>query len=58
MQSWDEQRLPFLARERELLREAVDEGVPVLGICLGGQLLARAAGRRGARRRSAPRWAG
>jgi GMP synthase (glutamine-hydrolysing) len=44
MQSWDEQRLPFLARERELLREAVDEGVPVLGICLGGQLLARALG--------------
>jgi GMP synthase (glutamine-hydrolysing) len=44
MQSWDEQGLPFLARERELLREAVDEGVPVLGICLGGQLLARALG--------------
>jgi GMP synthase (glutamine-hydrolysing) len=44
MHSWDEQELPFLARERELLREAVDEGVPVLGICLGGQLLARALG--------------
>ena len=44
MQSWDEERLPFLARERALLREAVDEGVPVLGICLGGQVLARALG--------------
>jgi GMP synthase (glutamine-hydrolysing) len=44
MQSWDEQRLPFLRRERELLREAVEEGVPVLGICLGGQVLARALG--------------
>ena len=44
MQSWDEERLPFLGRERELLREAVDEGVPVLGICLGGQILARALG--------------
>jgi GMP synthase (glutamine-hydrolysing) len=44
MQSWDEERLPFLGRERELLREAVDEGVPVLGICLGAQLLARALG--------------
>jgi GMP synthase-like glutamine amidotransferase len=44
MQSWDEARMPFLGRERELLREAVDEGVPVLGICLGGQLLARALG--------------
>lgn len=44
MQSWDEERLSFLRRERELLREAVDEGVPVLGICLGGQILARALG--------------
>ena len=44
MQSWDETRLPYLGRERELLREAVDEGVPVLGICLGGQVLARALG--------------
>ena len=44
MHAWDEESLPFLARERELLREAVDEGVPVLGICLGGQVLARALG--------------
>ena len=44
MHSWDEERLPYLGRQRELLREAVDEGVPVLGICLGGQLLARALG--------------
>lgn len=44
MHAWDEERLPYLGRERELLREAVDEGVPVLGICLGGQLLARALG--------------
>lgn len=42
MQSWDEETFPYLARERELLREAVKEGVPVLGICLGAQLLARA----------------
>lgn len=33
---------PFLARERTLLREAVDRDVPILGFCLGAQLLARA----------------
>jgi len=37
-------RHPYLARERELLAVAVDSGVPVLGVCLGGQLLARALG--------------
>jgi GMP synthase (glutamine-hydrolysing) len=35
---------PYLERERRLLREAVDEGVPVLGICLGAQLVARGLG--------------
>jgi len=33
---------PFLASVRGSLREAVDRGVPVLGICLGAQLLTRA----------------
>jgi len=37
-------RHPNLAHERELLADAVDTGVPVLGVCLGGQLLARALG--------------
>jgi GMP synthase-like glutamine amidotransferase len=35
---------PFLTAEVELLRSALDRGVPVLGMCLGAQLLAVAAG--------------
>jgi GMP synthase (glutamine-hydrolysing) len=33
-----------LPEEIDLLRRAIDTGVPVIGICLGSQLLARAAG--------------
>lgn len=36
---------PYLVSERTLVREAVDRGVPLLGICLGAQMLARALGR-------------
>jgi GMP synthase-like glutamine amidotransferase len=35
---------PFLTAEVELLRHALDQHVPVLGMCLGAQLLAVAAG--------------
>jgi GMP synthase (glutamine-hydrolysing) len=43
-QAWAEDDHPFLREERRLLAEAVDERVPVLGICLGAQVLARALG--------------
>ena len=36
--------LPFLHRAHALLRDAVARDVPVLGHCLGGQMLARALG--------------
>jgi GMP synthase (glutamine-hydrolysing) len=39
-------RFPFIDRERRLLAAAVELGVPVLGICLGGQQLAAAIGGR------------
>jgi GMP synthase (glutamine-hydrolysing) len=40
----DVERHPALASEREWLAEAVRRELPVLGICLGAQLLARALG--------------
>jgi GMP synthase (glutamine-hydrolysing) len=37
-------RLPWLTGEIELIREALERHTPVIGICLGAQLLAAAAG--------------
>lgn len=39
-------RYPFLRREVELIKAALDDDRPVLGVCLGAQLLAHAAGAR------------
>ena len=36
--------LPYLKKEMELIRQAVQKDVPVLGICLGSQLIAKAFG--------------
>jgi GMP synthase (glutamine-hydrolysing) len=40
----DDERYPFLPRERAVLGEALAAEVPVLGICLGAQMLAHVAG--------------
>ena len=40
----EQDRYPFLTRELELLRQAIRAGRPVLGVCLGAQLLAAALG--------------
>jgi GMP synthase-like glutamine amidotransferase len=36
--------IPWIEREKRLLRAAADADVPVLGVCFGGQLLARVLG--------------
>lgn len=38
------ERHPWLAAEERLLAELIDAGKPLLGLCLGGQLVASAAG--------------
>lgn len=42
----DDARLPWLAAEKRLLGAAMEAGLPVLGICLGAQLVASVAGAR------------
>ncbi len=42
----DEAALPWLVPEKRFIAQAIDEGVAVLGICLGAQLIAAAQGKR------------
>ncbi len=44
MSANDDHKHPFLTDLKGLIRRVVDAGVPYLGICLGGQLLAAALG--------------
>jgi GMP synthase (glutamine-hydrolysing) len=46
MAAWEGDKHPFLDREVEFLKACIDADTPTLAICLGGQLLARAAGAR------------
>lgn len=46
MSAYDDVRAPWLPAIRDLLRSAVRDGVPTLGICLGAQLMALACGGR------------
>ncbi len=41
---YEEDRFPFITKELRLIEAALKDDVPLLGICLGSQLLAKAAG--------------
>jgi len=42
----DEDKFPWLALEKQFVRKIIDTGKPVLGICLGAQIIANAMGAR------------
>ena len=44
MGAYEEAEHPWLAAEKELVREAAEDGRPILGVCLGVQVLASALG--------------
>ncbi len=46
MSVWHETRYPWLTREKKYLEKMIAAGTPVLGICLGAQLLAEVLGGR------------
>jgi GMP synthase (glutamine-hydrolysing) len=46
MSVYDASRLPHLADEMRLIGRALKEGAPILGVCLGSQLLAASLGAR------------
>ncbi len=43
---YEEEKYPFLKKEKEIIRRAYREEIPVIGFCLGAQLIASALGKR------------
>lgn len=41
---YEEEKYPYFAAEKVMLRQVIEQDVPFLGICLGGQLLASVLG--------------
>lgn len=46
MNVYQEDKYPFLREETAFLRQAIENNIPVLGICLGAQMIAKACGAR------------
>lgn len=44
MNVYQEDKYPWLVKETRAIRQAAESGITVLGVCLGGQLLAKALG--------------
>ncbi len=44
MNVYEEERYPFLKEETDFLKKAIAQDIPILGICLGAQMIAKAAG--------------
>jgi len=46
MGAYEEAKYPFLSYEYKVMEKALKEGIPLLGICLGAQMLAKVLGAR------------